>query len=58
VQSERALEGIRYTASIFPAAFFAIGVGCLLFYKIDKRLNIRITDELAERRKRFAEVAS
>jgi hypothetical protein len=26
---------------------------CLFFYRIDKALNIRIQDELAERRKSF-----
>jgi GPH family glycoside/pentoside/hexuronide:cation symporter len=53
-QSARALLGIRMTASVFPAVTFLIGVVCLFFYKIDKQLNIRITDELAERRKKYA----
>jgi sugar (glycoside-pentoside-hexuronide) transporter len=52
-QTEQALVGIRMTASIFPAITFLIGVACLFFYKIDKQLNIRITDELAERRKKY-----
>lgn len=53
-QSANALFGIRMTASIFPAITFLIGVGCLFFYAIDKQLNIRVTGELAERRKKYA----
>lgn len=52
-QTPRALEGIRLTASVFSAIPFLIGVFCLFFYKINKALNIQITDELAERRKSF-----
>jgi len=53
-QTERALDGIRYTASIFPAITFAIALGCLFFYKIDKRLEVQITDDLAARRAGYA----
>ena len=52
-QTEHALQGIRLTVSLFPAATFPIGVVCLFFYKIDKRLEIQITDELAERRRAY-----
>jgi glycoside/pentoside/hexuronide:cation symporter, GPH family len=54
VQSEHALFGIRMTASIYPAFTFGIGVIALSFYSISKKLNLRIQDELAERRKSFA----
>lgn len=53
-QTQRALLGIRLTVSIYPAILLAIVVICLLFYKIGKRFNIQIAEELAERRKRFA----
>jgi Na+/melibiose symporter-like transporter len=53
VQTPEALMGIRLTISIYPALFFFIVVICLFFYKIGKKLNIEIQDELAERRKRF-----
>jgi sugar (glycoside-pentoside-hexuronide) transporter len=53
-QTERALQGIKLTASIFPAITFALAVVCLFFYKIDKQLEIQITDELAERRRMYA----
>lgn len=53
IQSEHALFGIRMTASIFPAITFFVGVVALSFYGISKELNLRIQDELAERRKQF-----
>jgi Na+/melibiose symporter-like transporter len=53
VQTEKALLGIRMTASIYPAIFLVIVVVCLLCYKISKKMNIQIQDELAERRKQF-----
>jgi Na+/melibiose symporter-like transporter len=53
-QTERALDGIRYSASIFPAITFAICAVCLFFYRIDKRLELQMADELTERRKQFS----
>jgi glycoside/pentoside/hexuronide:cation symporter, GPH family len=53
-QTARALDGIRLTASIFPAITFALGVVCLFFYRIDRQLEVKITEELAERRKAYA----
>ena len=54
VQTDHALFGIRMTASLFPAITFFIGVAALSFYGIDKKLNLQIQDELAERRKSFS----
>jgi Na+/melibiose symporter-like transporter len=54
VQTPSALWGIRMTISIYPTIFFVIVVVCLICYKIGKKLNIQIQDELAERRKKFA----
>jgi GPH family glycoside/pentoside/hexuronide:cation symporter len=53
-QTETALNGIVMTMSIFPAISFAICGVCLFFYRIDKKLEIQITDELTIRRKSFA----
>lgn len=53
-QSQEALLGIRMTGSVFAAIPFVLGVVCLFFYRIDKDLNLRITEELTERRKQFA----
>jgi len=54
VQSAGALRGIRLTISLFPTILFVIVVVCLAFYKIGRKLNLEIQDELAERRKKFA----
>jgi glycoside/pentoside/hexuronide:cation symporter, GPH family len=56
-QTPAALDGIRLTSSVFASIPFFLGVGCLFFYKIDKKLNIQITDELQERRKGFEPAA-
>jgi len=53
-QGAAALDGIRYTMSVFPAVTFAICAVVLLFYGIDKRTEIQMTDELAERRRQYA----
>ena len=57
-QSARALDAIRYTMSIFPAITFAICAVCLFFYAIDKRGEIQMAGELAERRKGFQATSS
>lgn len=49
-QSPAALDAIRYTMSVFPAVGFAGCAGCLLLYGIDKAAEVRITDDLRERR--------
>jgi GPH family glycoside/pentoside/hexuronide:cation symporter len=53
-QGATALDGIRFTMSVFPATTFAICAVCMLFYSIDKRCEIQMTNELAERRKSYA----
>jgi glycoside/pentoside/hexuronide:cation symporter, GPH family len=52
-QTAETLTGIRMTMSIFPAVTFGICIVCLFFYRINKNLEIQITSELHERRKRF-----
>jgi sugar (glycoside-pentoside-hexuronide) transporter len=57
-QTDHALFGIRLIASVVAGvAFLAVAV-CLLFYGIDKKLNLTISNELAERRKGFSSSAS
>jgi GPH family glycoside/pentoside/hexuronide:cation symporter len=58
VQTPEALQGIRMTISIYPTVFFVIVIICLFFYSISKELNIRIQDELAERRKKYTTQAA
>ena len=53
-QSARALLGIRLGASVFPAGFFVLGLVCLIIYPIGKALNIRMQNELTERRKQYS----
>jgi glycoside/pentoside/hexuronide:cation symporter, GPH family len=57
-QTAKALLGIRMTISVYPAVFFLVVVTCMFFYKIGKKLNIQIQDELAERRKQFQPMAT
>ena len=52
-QAPAALEGIRLTMSIFPAITFAICAVCLFFYVIDKKTEIVMTTELAQRRLKY-----
>ena len=51
VQTAKALMGIRLTISVYPAIFFIVVIVCLMFYRISKKLNLQIQDELAERRR-------
>jgi sugar (glycoside-pentoside-hexuronide) transporter len=52
-QTARALDGIRLSASLFPALGFLLSGVCLLFYRIDRRLENQIAGDLAERRRQF-----
>jgi glycoside/pentoside/hexuronide:cation symporter, GPH family len=53
VQSEHALLGIRLTASIYPAIAFLLCAACLMFYRIDKSLELEMSRELTDRRNAF-----
>jgi Na+/melibiose symporter-like transporter len=50
IQTSEAIYGIKLTASLIPAATFAIGVIALFFYPISKTLNEKVQAELTERR--------
>jgi Na+/melibiose symporter-like transporter len=52
-QSAHSLRGIQLGATVYAGIPFALGVLCMFFYPISKELNLRIGDELAERRKKF-----
>ena len=56
VQSAHVLDGIRLMMSWFPALGFALCLVCLLFYRIDRRLELQLSDELAQRRLEYAPV--
>ena len=53
-QTAHALLGIRLSASLYPALFLGIVVVCVTFYKISKKMNLQIQDELAARRQSYA----
>jgi Na+/melibiose symporter-like transporter len=53
-QTSHALLGIRLSASVYPAIFLCVVVGCVAFYKIGKKMNLQIQDELAQRRLKYA----
>jgi glycoside/pentoside/hexuronide:cation symporter, GPH family len=55
VQSETAVSGIRLTTSIYPAIALSIVIVLLFFYKINKKMEIKMQDDLAERRKAYQE---
>jgi len=52
-QTAGALHGIRMTVSIFPAISFIIAVFVLTRYKITRKLEIQIQDELDTRRQSY-----
>jgi Na+/melibiose symporter-like transporter len=53
-QTQHALLGIRLGSSLYPAAALALGLGCLALYKIGRRLNLQLHEELAARRKDYS----
>ena len=52
-QTPEALNGIRLMMSVLPAIGFAICLACLFFYRIDRRMEVRLSEELAERRRGY-----
>ena len=55
-QTPHALLGIRLSATIYSAIPFLVILVCLILYPITKELNLRIQNELEERRKKYAAV--
>jgi Na+/melibiose symporter-like transporter len=54
VQTPLAVMGIRLTTSIYPAVFMLIGIAILFFYRINKNTELKMQDDLAERRKAYS----
>jgi len=52
-QSERALQGILWIFSVFPALAFFLGVVALMTYKISRHMEHDIAAELTARRAKF-----
>jgi Na+/melibiose symporter-like transporter len=53
-QSPEAIKGIRLSVSIFPAIAIILCVILLFIYGINKNVEDKMQDELAERRKNYA----
>jgi Na+/melibiose symporter-like transporter len=54
VQSPEVIGGIKLLVSVFPTITFMVGIGCLFFYAINKKMEVRIETELSERRRNNA----
>ena len=52
-QSPLAVSGIRLSTSIYPAMLVIVLIAILLFYKITKGTELKMQNELAERRKAY-----
>jgi GPH family glycoside/pentoside/hexuronide:cation symporter len=52
-QTATTLKGIRYMMSVYPAILFFIGVGALLFYRIDRSTEIEMEQALIKRREKY-----
>ena len=50
VQTAETINGTKLMVSIFPATFFLIGCASLFFYEINKKMEVKIEEDLAQRR--------
>ena len=50
VQSAETVNGIKLSLSIYPTLTFFVSVACLFFYEINKKMELRIQEDLAARR--------
>ena len=50
VQPDSAIQGTKLLVSIFPSIPFLIAIVLLIFYEIDKKMEVKIEKELKERR--------
>jgi len=50
IQPESVAQGVKLLVSVFPAIPFLIGAGLLFFYIIDKKMEVKIEQELKIRR--------
>lgn len=49
-QSTSAVNGINLSISIYPGLIFILGVACLFFYEINKKMELQIEEDLKNRR--------
>ncbi len=55
MQSEHTLLGIRLIVSVWSGVAFLACAACLIFYGINMKLNLAISQDLSERRKSFSQ---
>ncbi len=53
-QTASSLKGIRLTMSVYPVIAVIICIICLFIYDINRKTELQMQDELAERRKSYA----
>jgi glycoside/pentoside/hexuronide:cation symporter, GPH family len=51
VQLPETIMGIKLSVSLFPTITFMVSVACLLFYEINKKMEVQIERDLIARRK-------
>jgi Na+/melibiose symporter-like transporter len=49
-QTATAIHGTKMLVSVFPAIPFLLGVGLLFFYEINKKMEVKIEEDLKQRR--------
>ncbi|WP_430816327.1 MFS transporter [Carboxylicivirga sp. RSCT41] len=49
-QSSTTVSGIKLSVSVFPTITFLIGMACLFFYEINKKMEVTIENDLKARR--------
>ncbi|MGV8096914.1 MAG: MFS transporter [Mangrovibacterium sp.] len=50
VQSAETINGIKLSLSVYPTLTFFVSVACLFFYEINKKMEVRIQNDLMKRR--------
>ena len=51
VQTPEVIQGIKMLMSVYPTLTFMVSVACLFFYAINKKMEVKIENELVQRRK-------
>ncbi|MGQ1784272.1 MULTISPECIES: MFS transporter [unclassified Saccharicrinis] len=50
IQAPETIKGILLSVSVFPTITFLLGGGCLFFYEINKKMEVKIEEDLRSRR--------
>ena len=55
IQSPEVIQGTKMLISVYPSITFMVGIACLFFYAINKKMEVKIETELSKRRKSTVE---